>query len=84
MCVVRFEGIPKGFLVPRCSYVQRKAPKDRQETCPAYSIGTSGYTGNGYREVQGMKVFLSRKLTQRIQQGRTAPGRVYLGLYGSN
>ena len=26
-----------------------------QETCPAYSIGTEGYTGQGYREVQAMK-----------------------------
>lgn len=49
----------------------------KKETCPAYSIGTEGYTGQGYREVQAMKVFLSRKLTQRIQQGRTAPGPHY-------
>ena len=27
-----------------------------QETCPEYSIGTGGYNGSGYREVQAMKV----------------------------
>lgn len=36
--------------------LQRERAHDGQETCPEYSIGTGGYNGSGYREVQAMKV----------------------------
>lgn len=36
--------------------LQRERVHDGQETCPEYSIGTGGYNGSGYREVQAMKV----------------------------
>eukprot|EP00435_Cladocopium_sp_Y103_P003282 s794_g1.t1 len=64
---------PNSFAV---SAIGRQA-NSKKETCPAFSIGTAGYNGSGYREVQAMKVFLSRKLTHRVQQGRTAPGPIY-------
>lgn len=64
---------PNSFAV---SAIGRQA-NSKKETCPAFSIGTAGYNGSGYREVQAMKVFVSRKLTHRVQQGRTAPGPIY-------
>ena len=44
---------------------------EHQETCPAFSIGTAGYNGSGYREVQAMKVerwsFEFWKSSEKIQ-----------------